>query len=301
MHFCALRGHFYFDALSEGQMSSVHTGSGRGDWKSDFFGTLNELPPEPVGGIAHVLDAMSTLPAFRDARQWVFRNLGLQDGSAVMESGCGTGTALPEILPFIGPKGRVTGNDPTHAFIDSARARASSMGVTNARYDVGDIRSISAEEGEYDAVFCDKVLIHAGPPISALSELVRVTRSGGRIGIIEWLPFFAVSCRQVEALEAFNAIFRKAVYDYYVCLNLEYHFHCAGLKEIRSQTSLAHTDDLNAHPFWRAFMFQQLPMFIHAGLVDESTAERFQSDLQDLNKRGEFNASFIVRAVVGIK
>jgi hypothetical protein len=47
---------------------------GRPDWGSDFFGTLNEMPPEPVIGISHVLDAMSTLPAFRDARLWVLRN-----------------------------------------------------------------------------------------------------------------------------------------------------------------------------------------------------------------------------------
>ena len=38
------------------------------DWGSDFFGTLNEMPPEPVNGIGHILEAMSTLPAFRDAR-----------------------------------------------------------------------------------------------------------------------------------------------------------------------------------------------------------------------------------------
>jgi hypothetical protein len=32
------------------------------------FGTLNEMPVEPVTGIGQILEAMSTLPAFRDAR-----------------------------------------------------------------------------------------------------------------------------------------------------------------------------------------------------------------------------------------
>jgi hypothetical protein len=41
---------------------------GAADWGSDFFGTLNEMPAEPVTGISHILEAMATLPAYRDAR-----------------------------------------------------------------------------------------------------------------------------------------------------------------------------------------------------------------------------------------
>jgi hypothetical protein len=55
---------------------SKGTTGGTAEWGSDFFGTLNEMPSEPVIGIGHILEAMSTLPAFRDARQWVLRNLG---------------------------------------------------------------------------------------------------------------------------------------------------------------------------------------------------------------------------------
>jgi hypothetical protein len=77
------------------------------------------------------------------------------------------------------------------------------------------------------------VLIHAGPPKAALSEMARVTRGGGYIGAIEWLPFFAVSSNRPDSLEAFNAIFRKACYEYFVSLNLARHFHSAGLKDIR--------------------------------------------------------------------
>jgi hypothetical protein len=36
-------------------------------WGSDFFGALNDLPPEPVTGIGHILEAMATLPT-RDTK-----------------------------------------------------------------------------------------------------------------------------------------------------------------------------------------------------------------------------------------
>jgi ubiquinone/menaquinone biosynthesis C-methylase UbiE len=274
---------------------------GAADWGSDFFATLNEMPAEPVTGISHILEAMATLPAYRDARQWLLQNLGISQGSSVIEAGCGTGAALSDILSVVGQKGRIDGIDPTKAFVASARMRAAKLGAPNARYEIGDIRSITAGNGEFDAAFCDKVLIHAGPPRAALTEMARVTRSGGHVGALEWLPLFAVSSSQPEALDAFNAVFRKACYDYFVSLNLARHFHSAGLKDIRTRAFLAHTDNLDAHPFWRAFIFQQMPMFIHVELIDETTARTLLGDLEALNAKGEFSASFIVQAAVGTK
>lgn len=271
------------------------------DWGSDFFGTLNEMPPEPVTGISHVLEAMGTLSAYQDARRWLLQNLGIGHGSSILEAGCGTGAALSDIVSVIGSEGRIVGNDPTKAFVESARARAGKLGVSNARYDFGDIRSIPAKDGEFDAAFCDKVLIHAGPPKTALSKMARVTRSGGRVGAIEWLPLFAFSSTLPEALDAFNAVFRKSCYEYFVSLNLARHFHGAGLKDVQVKAFLAHTDSLDEHPYWRAFIMQQMPMFVHVNLIDESTARAFLADLEALNAKGEFSASFLVHAAVGTK
>jgi ubiquinone/menaquinone biosynthesis C-methylase UbiE len=271
------------------------------DWGSDFFGTLNDMPPEPVAGIGGILEAMATLPAYQDGRRWLLQNLEISKGSSVVEAGCGTGAALADTLSIVGANGRVTGYDPTKAFVESARARAQKLGASNARYELGDIRSMPASDGEFDAAFCDKVLIHAGPPKVALSEMARVVRSGGRVGALEWLPYFAVSSTRVETLEALNAIFRKACYDYFVSLNLARHFHSAGLKDVRTQAFLAHTDSLDAPPFWRAFMVQQMPMFVHAGLIEESTARSVLADLESLHAKGEFSASFVVQAAVGKK
>jgi ubiquinone/menaquinone biosynthesis C-methylase UbiE len=281
--------------------SSTGTTGGRSDWGSDFFGTLNEMPSEPVTGIGHILEAMSTLPAFRDARLWVLRNLGITQGSSVIEAGCGNAAALSDILSTVGTKGRVAGIDPTKAFIESARTRAGQLGAANARFEVGDIRSIPFADGEFHAAFCDKVLIHAGPPKAALAEMMRVTRGGGRVGAIEWLPFFAVSSSQPAALDAFNGVFRNAVYEYFISCNLARHFRAAGLKDVRTEAFLAHTDNLDAHPFWRAFIVQQMPMFIHAGLIEEATAQAFLADLEELNAKREFSASFMVQAAVGTK
>jgi hypothetical protein len=85
--------------------SSVGKAGNTSDWGSDFFGTLNEMPPEPVIGIGHILEAMGTLSAFRDARDWVLRRLGISQGSSVIEAGCGNAAALSGVRSTIGTKG----------------------------------------------------------------------------------------------------------------------------------------------------------------------------------------------------
>jgi hypothetical protein len=52
---------------------------------------------------------------------------------------------------------------------------------------------------------------------------------------------------------------------------------------------------------WRAFIFQQMPMFVHVELIDETTAQTLLADLEALNAKGEFSASFIVQTAVGTK
>jgi ubiquinone/menaquinone biosynthesis C-methylase UbiE len=270
-------------------------------WGSDFFGTLNEMPPEPVVGIGQILSAMATLPAFRDARQWAMGNLELMEGASIIEAGCGNGAAMPDVLSRIGQRARFVGVDPTKAFVEAARTRAAQLGAAQAEFRVGDIRAIPFADDEFDAAFCDKVLIHAGPPKAALDELARVTRPGGHVGVVEWLPSFLISSTRPSAIDAFNAIFKNSVYDYFVSGNLKRHFHAASLTNVRTQAFLAHTDNLDAHPWWRAFIVDQMPMFIHAGLIDELSAQMFLADIEALNASNEFSASFIVNAAVGTK
>lgn len=278
---------------------TVSTAQETSDWGSDFFGTLNEMPPEPVGAISGVLEAMSTLPAFRDGRQWVLNNLGLGQGSSIVEAGCGNGAALGDIQSVVGPEGRIAGIDPTQAFVEAALERAKNIDGGNTEYEIGDIRSMPYPDDTFDAAFCDKVLIHAGPPQAALSEMARVTRPSGHVGAIEWLPFFALSASHPELLDAFNGIFKKAMYDYFASCNLARHFNAAGMKKIRTQAFLAHTDSLDSHPFWRAFLINQMPLFVHAELIDEETGQAIVADLEGLDARNEFSAGFIVQAAVG--
>jgi ubiquinone/menaquinone biosynthesis C-methylase UbiE len=267
-------------------------------WGSDFFGSLNTLPPEPVALIAQVLEAMRTQPAFQRARRTMLAGLRLSPGMHVLDAGAGTGAALPDLLEIAGSGIRVTGIDPTEAFVALARKRADELGC-DARYESGDVRALPYPDATFDAAFCDKVLLHVGPADAALAELVRVTRPGGWIGAVEWCPFFLLSTSEPELAASLNDALRRAVYDFMVGANLARHFQAAGLQNVETHVELAQARSLGDHPFWRAFLIDQLPLFVHAGLLPEGVGEALARDLEQLDRQGAFFASITVTAVVG--
>lgn len=83
------------------------------------------------------------------------------------------------------------------------------------------------------------------------------------------------------------------MYDFYAASNLARYFREAGLGEVRTQTFLAHGERLDHPPFWHAFLVQQIPLFVHAGLLTAAQGEAFVADLEALEARGDFRASFV--------
>ncbi|MBV9358416.1 MAG: methyltransferase domain-containing protein [Chloroflexi bacterium] len=245
---------------------------------------------------------MGSEPGFRAARRWLLDELGLRDGTSVLEGGCGTGVALPDLLEVGGHNLQVLGVDPTQLFVDRARARVEELGAAQAAYQLGDIRALPYDDdAALDAAFCEKVLIHVGPVISAVSEMLRVVRPGGRVGAIEWYPQFVLSTTEPAHETALNAMFRSACNDYTVAPNLARHLRSVGLEQVRVRTSVTSADNLDEHPFWRAFLIDQLPMFVHAQVLEAAVAEALATDLERLSAEGNFHASFVIRAGYGVK
>jgi ubiquinone/menaquinone biosynthesis C-methylase UbiE len=267
-------------------------------WDSDFFGTVNEMPPEPVELISTVLEAMASEPGFQRARRQLFQDLRVPARGSVVEGGCGTGTALRELRGVLGRDVSITGVDPSLAFLDRARRRAEAD-TDDVSYLPGDARSLPLPDHSVDAAFCDKVLLHVSPPSQVLAELARVTKPGGRVGALEWLPYFAISTTDPDLADRYNLIYRLAVSNYYAAANLERHLAEAGLHDIEARTSFSSTRSLDAHPFWRLFLLAQIPLFVHAGGISAEDGQRFAQDVEELDRAGHFSAAFVIRTATG--
>ena len=103
-------------------------------------------------------------------------------GGKVLEVGTGTGLHarwLLENTPI-----RYTGFDASAAMLDLARDRLTAF---TGRFALGitDAHRLPFEDGTFDASFCVGTLHHLNDPARGVAEIVRVTRPGGRVAIME--------------------------------------------------------------------------------------------------------------------
>ncbi|MEO3856879.1 class I SAM-dependent methyltransferase [Acrocarpospora sp. B8E8] len=111
---------------------------------------------------------------------------GLRPGDAVLDVGCGTGYLTRIIAPVTGPDGHVTGVDPSPQMIEYARRRAPG----NSTYIVGKGESLDLPDASTDVVISTLAIHHmpAAARATAIGEMFRVLRPGGRLLIVEFRP-----------------------------------------------------------------------------------------------------------------
>jgi ubiquinone/menaquinone biosynthesis C-methylase UbiE len=104
----------------------------------------------------------------------------LQGTESVLDAGCGTGALANALAPFVG---EVVGVDADPAFLEAARRDA----PPTCSFVEGDVAALPFGYGTFDIVGCLRVLHHVRRPELVVSELVRVTRPGGRILVVDQL------------------------------------------------------------------------------------------------------------------
>src|SRR5215203_2848703 len=153
-------------------------------------GSMKEMPArdfassdktdEWVEALVRFLDALHQLPGIRANHKRTIKLLGIEDGFHLLELGCGAGNYSHDVFPLVGVGGRFVGLDQSQAFIDVARKRAKEFGMP-IEYVVGDVQAIPFPEGTFDGCRVERVLQYVDDPRVAISEMMRVTKPGGRI------------------------------------------------------------------------------------------------------------------------
>lgn len=111
---------------------------------------------------------------FESGKRLVER-LGIAADARVLDIGCGTG----RLARWMAERAAVVGIDPLEERIHLARARHAP-----ARFEVGRAEDLGAfEDASFDAVVMSSVLHWVSDKAKALSEIRRVLRPGGRVGL----------------------------------------------------------------------------------------------------------------------
>jgi SAM-dependent methyltransferase len=102
----------------------------------------------------------------------------------VLDVACGTGNLA---IPAARAGASVTGIDIAPNLVSQAQTRALAEGLS-IRFDVGDTEQLPYANGEFTTVVTMFGAMFAARPERAAAEMLRVTRSGGRIAMANWTP-----------------------------------------------------------------------------------------------------------------
>jgi SAM-dependent methyltransferase len=159
-----------------------------------MFNDRHRLPQDGLAGFADV-DRTGYAPAFAaylDSFQRGFdcmveasvERLALRAGDRVLDVGCGNGAAFDRLARRIGSEGVIVGLDQSRELLAEARRRARE-GRLAVELHAADAACLPLPDGSVDAARADRLLIFLERPADAVSEMVRVTRRGGRIAVTE--------------------------------------------------------------------------------------------------------------------
>ncbi len=167
-------------ALTEGQMGDCGCGSGSccTDVKSDATMFGEALYDAEQRG---ELPEAATLASLGCGNPTAVA--GLHEGETVLDLGSGGGIDVILSAKRVGPTGVAYGLDMTDEMLELARENAADAGVTNVHFLKGVIEQIPLAANSVDVVISNCVINLSVDKPAVLTEIARVLKPGGRIGI----------------------------------------------------------------------------------------------------------------------
>lgn len=171
-------------------------------WENDLYEQLAAGSAADVNPIAGVLLQTLDDPRYQAIRSSILDDLHLYPDASVLEVGCGPGMLLEGIHERVGPGGKIAGIDLNPHFITVANRRTQMLGYTNATFVTGDCHTLPYEDGSFDAVVAEKLLMHVAPISRIIEEITRVLSVGGRLVLADYDPYTILTAGPDPALTA---------------------------------------------------------------------------------------------------
>ena len=132
------------------------------------------------GDFTQIADTM------RESGEALVAKLGITKGLHVLDLGCGDGTTA---IPEANLGAEVLGIDIAANLVEAGNNRVKEFGLTNIIFQEGDAKNlVGLKDNYFDLVVTIFGAMFAPKPFDVASEMVRVTKPGGRIVMGNWIP-----------------------------------------------------------------------------------------------------------------
>lgn len=122
----------------------------------------------------------------QQAKQRSYTAMHLQYGNRVLDVGCGPATDTIQIAMAVGTRGMVFGVDQDPEQVAEANERVAQLGLSaQIRHQEANPLELPFQNSEFDSTRCERLFQNLVNPERVLSEMVRVTRIGGWVVLMD--------------------------------------------------------------------------------------------------------------------
>lgn len=132
---------------------------------------------------AKALEEGYSSPDVTGQRAAVLEHLRMRPGEAVLDIGSGPGLLVYDIAKLVGDQGQVVGMDMSPAMNEMASERCQDF--PHVSFKEGDATALPFEDNTFDVAVSTQVYEYVADMPTALAELHRVMKPGGRILILD--------------------------------------------------------------------------------------------------------------------
>lgn len=134
-------------------------------------------------GTSRKVELIYLTPDVVAQRCQVLKALELMEGERVLDIGSGPGLLAYDMAASVGPEGRVCGIDISEHMLAISRKRCAEQPWTE--FQMADATNLPYPNDGFDAVVSTQVYEFVADIATALAELYRVTRPGGRVVVLD--------------------------------------------------------------------------------------------------------------------
>lgn len=252
------------------------------------------------GDLTNNMDMAAMILAAARARLQTL--MQIRAGDRVLDVGCGAASDTMTLANFVGPEGSVAGVDIDPLKIEAAERAAAAFGVSTwVRHQNCDATEpLPFQNFEFNSC-CSVRFFECVPEATrVLSEMVRVTRPGGWIAVLDtdWatlsidMPEASIERRMARAKA------ESCLCNGYAARQMYRNFRCLELVEI--QVELFPIFFTNVAAARRVLGLDRLEKSaLAAGLVAENEIDRWRAALHQAERTGTFFASVCLELVAG--
>ncbi len=258
------------------------------------FADIDSAPPDLHALLFAGLDAMSRHPEIGRVRRTALAALRPAAGQRLLDAGTGTGEVARMLADA---SAEVTALDFAETLLAAARERDPDG---RASYIVGDVSALDFPDGEFDGVWCERVLQHVADPGRAIGELIRVTRPGGRVCLIDtdW-DSLAFDGMPPELAAAVLARTRDRIGDHQSDMGrtLRRRLVSAGLRDLDVTPVTCCFEDPESAAVVLPMVNPAVPP--EAFMSADGLRDRWLSEVAEAGRRGEFLAVLTIWVAAG--